>query len=87
MKKLIKKYWKIMVVIVILGIFVLLFFLVRYKGKKNLEANIAAEQQDVFEEMASFRNTIDYHLAEDATQGTFMKAMKKLKDYFELYIK
>ena len=48
MKKLIKKYWKIMVVIVILGIFVLLFFLVRYKGKKNLEANIAAEQQDVF---------------------------------------
>lgn len=50
-----------MVVIVILGIFVLLFFLVRYKGKKNLEANIAAEQQDVFEEMASFRNTIDYH--------------------------
>ena len=25
----------------------------------------------------------DYHLAEDATQGTFMKAMKKLKDYFE----
>ena len=54
MKKLIKKYWKIMVVIVILGIFVLLFFLVRYKGKKNLEANIAAEQQDVFEEMASF---------------------------------
>lgn len=29
----------------------------------------------------------DYHLAEDATQGTFMKAMKKLKDYFELYIK
>lgn len=61
MKKLIKKYWKIMVVIVILGIFVLLFFLVRYKGKKNLEANIAAEQQDVFEEMASFQNTIDYH--------------------------
>ena len=50
-----------MVVIVILGIFVLLFFLVRYKGKKNLEANIAAEQQDVFEEMASFQNTIDYH--------------------------
>ena len=49
-----------MVVIVILGIFVLLFFLVRYKGKKNLEANIAAEQQDVFEEMASFQNTIDY---------------------------
>ena len=33
----------------------------RYKGKKNLEANIAAEQQDVFEEMASFQNTIDYH--------------------------
>jgi len=61
MKKLIKKYWKIMVVIVILGIFVLLFFLVRYKGKKNLEANIAAEQQDVFEEMVSFQNTIDYH--------------------------
>ena len=29
----------------------------------------------------------DYHLAEDATQGTFMKAMKKLKDYFELHIK
>ena len=28
-----------------------------------------------------------YHLAEDATQGTFMKAMKKLKDYFELHIK
>ena len=28
----------------------------------------------------------DYHLA-DATQGTFMKAMKKLKDYFELHIK
>ena len=50
-----------MVVIVILGIFVLLFFLVRYKGKKNLEANIAAEQHDVFEEMASFQNTIDYH--------------------------
>lgn len=23
----------------------------------------------------------------DATQGTFMKAMKKLKDYFELHIK
>ena len=61
MNKLIKKYWKIMVVIVILGIFVLLFFLVRYKGKKNLEANIAAEQHDVFEEMASFQNTIDYH--------------------------
>ena len=55
MKKLIKKYWKIMVVIVILGIFVLLFFLVRYIGKKNLEANIAAEQQDVFEEMASLQ--------------------------------
>ena len=29
----------------------------------------------------------DYHLAEDATHGTFMKAMKKLKDYFELHIK
>lgn len=29
----------------------------------------------------------DYHLAEDAIQGTFMKAMKKLKDYFELHIK
>ena len=28
----------------------------------------------------------DYHLAEDATQGTFMKAMKKLKDYFELHL-
>ena len=36
-------------------------FSVRYKGKKNLKANIAAEQQDVFEEMASFQNTIDYH--------------------------
>ena len=34
MKKADKKYWKIMVVIVILGIFVLLFFLVRYKGKR-----------------------------------------------------
>ena len=29
----------------------------------------------------------DYHLVEDATQGTFMKAMKKLKDYFELHVK
>ena len=44
MKKLIKKYWKIMVVIVILGIFVLLFFLVGYKGKKKVEAKIAAEE-------------------------------------------
>lgn len=26
-------------------------------------------------------------IIQDATQGTFMKAMKKLKDYFELHIK
>ena len=29
----------------------------------------------------------DDQLAEDSTQGTFMKKMKKLKDYFELHIK
>ena len=61
MKERIKKFRKIIFLIGIFVIFVLLFLGVRYKGKKNLEANIAAEQQDVFEEMASFQNTIDYH--------------------------
>ena len=54
MKERIKKFRKIIFLIGIFVIFVLLFLGVRYKGKKNLEANIAAEQQDVFEEMASF---------------------------------
>ena len=50
-----------MVVIVILGIFVLLFFLVRYKGKRIWKQILRQNSRMSLRRWRLFQNTIDYH--------------------------